>query len=95
MDAAEWIVTVFMALAGLTMFLSVGLTGGYLERRASSTQAEVLDDLTRYGPHALGLRVDLLPEPTRSEVMAMRREREGRRLIRHRAKQTGGLPPVE
>lgn len=56
-------------LAGLALLV---LACARLDRWASCTPEEALDDLRRYGPLAAGLRVELLPEEERWAVEAAR-----------------------
>jgi hypothetical protein len=63
--------------------------GGWMEyrdRRSARTREEAEADLAEYGPTAVGLRDDLLPDDLRQMVLSERERAErrwGRRRILH------------
>ena len=75
MDA---LLMLLMVLAGIVEIVAFVLLGSWADRRLSSTRAQALDDLERYGPLAAGLRVELLPPEVRAEVLKARREHASR-----------------
>jgi hypothetical protein len=95
MQWLDWgVVGAFLMLV-LTLLLVVGDfvwswgLGGWMEyrdRRSARSREEAEADLAEYGPTAVGLRDELLPEDLRQMVLAERARAEkrwGRRWVLH------------
>jgi hypothetical protein len=80
--ALDVVLMLVMAIGWVASIVAFALVGGWADRRLSSTAEQALADLRRYGPHAAGLRLDLLPPDVRTEVLRARRE-HAREASRH------------
>ena len=61
--------------------------GGWLDVRSSETAEEVRKNIEEYGPEVPGLKLNLLPEPERQDVLEARarlaKERAARKAAKH------------
>ncbi len=74
----EIVLVVGVAIIGLVSVWGFGGWMEYRDRRGARTRADVEADIAEYGPSALGLRDELLPEDERQAVVEAR-ARAGRR----------------
>ena len=89
----DWVFVILSVLALLALFaietMAYWGVGGWMEyrdRRTARTREDAEADLAEYGPTAVGLRDELLPEDLRAMVVAERARAErhwGRRRILH------------
>jgi hypothetical protein len=89
----EWVVGLLLLLGVVALFVVETMAtwgvGGWMEyrdRRSARTREEAEADLAEYGPTAVGLRDELLPDDLREMVLAERARAEhrwGRRRILH------------
>jgi hypothetical protein len=88
-----WVVGVLLLMGVVGLFVIETMAtwglGGWMEyrdRRSARTREEAEADLAEYGPTAVGLRDDLLPDDLRQMVLSERERAErrwGRRRILH------------
>jgi hypothetical protein len=88
-----WVVGLLLLLGVVALFVIETMAtwgvGGWMEyrdRRSARTREEAEADLAEYGPTAVGLRDELLPDDLRQLVLAERGRAEhrwGRRRILH------------
>jgi hypothetical protein len=88
-----WVVGVLVLMGVVGLFVIETMAtwglGGWMEyrdRRSARTREEAEADLAEYGPTAVGLRDDLLPDDLRQMVLSERERAErrwGRRRILH------------
>ena len=84
MDGGWWLVILgfvgVVALFVIETMATWGLGGWmeYRDRRSARTRAEAEADLAEYGPTAVGLRDELLPDDLRQMVLAERARAERR-----------------
>ena len=88
------VILTFLGILGLVLLFVIetmaywGLGGWteYVDRRSARTREDAEADLAEYGPTAVGLRDELLPDDLRRLVLAERARAErrwGRRRILH------------
>jgi hypothetical protein len=95
MEGFVGLAALLTVLGVLVAGVAVASVGGWLDRRASGSAAEVRADVARYGPDALGLRYELLDPEERAMVRAMRglaAEQEQHGLVATVLRTPGFLP---
>jgi len=85
-----WVVGILLLLGVVGLFVIETMAtwglGGWMEyrdRRSARTREEAEADLAQYGPTAVGLRDELLPDDLR-QIVLDERDRAGRRWGRRR-----------
>jgi hypothetical protein len=73
------LLTVGLAVAGFAWAWGFGGWMEYRDRRDTRTREKAEADLAQYGPTAVGLRDELLPDDLRQVVLAERARAERRR----------------
>ena len=76
-----------LVLVAVVQTVAYWNVGGWLDVRSSETAEEVRKNIEEYGPEVPGLKLNLLPEPEREDVLEARarlaKERAARKAAKH------------